>query len=151
MLLLFKVLATTACDTDMDSNHIPRTNVLFLPRNHKIPYLFSSGKLCSVDWYLVTEILDQAVPTAWPLKMGALGFLETSVTKYNLWRSHLHYGGSLKSHKIPTQMGQHSWFQKLWFISSRCKRFFTFQKHPNWYWVPPSLLVNKYWGFFPWE
>jgi len=64
MLLLFKVLATTACDTDMDSNHIPGTNVLFLPGNHKIPYLYSSGKLCSVDWYLVTEILDQAVPTA---------------------------------------------------------------------------------------
>jgi len=50
MLLFFKVLATTDCDTDKESNHIPGTNALFLLGNHKIPYIFSSGKLHSVDW-----------------------------------------------------------------------------------------------------
>jgi len=50
MLSFFKILATTDCNTDKESKHIPGTNVLFFLGNHKIPDLFSSGKLHSVHW-----------------------------------------------------------------------------------------------------
>ena len=83
---------------------------------------------CSGDRYP----FNTASCTAWPLKMGPMCFLETSVTNYQSTlrnipeerRSHFHRGGSLKSRRESYAANLTGWGTKWsWPISQYCHKF----------------------------
>jgi len=86
-----------------------------MSESNSISDLLFFGTLCSVDWYLFTDVsaqhicpIMQSKNNAWPLKMGPISCPETSLNNYQPRlrnvpeerRSDLYRGEGLKSHLV---------------------------------------------------